>query len=239
MRISAAWSSSRVVTPGETISPIWHNTSPSLAPETRRCSMSEADLSRVIKSSPYPGKNDIRSTGSINSDELPLIAVVDGQSLRHRFVRTHPCSDTLLAVVFPLDEGCTTEVTESLPLWLRIVHVVHTAVGRADASSRYAAERCLDRQVNIYGCGQAKVLLCQVPVQNKACLRLLGRQKRFDDNHVDILVAHKTPSIDLGRNLGRQLALPPKIPEVLTTRKGGHSPGLCDKRTLSALSRAR
>src|SRR5450759_1197568 len=156
-----------------------------------------------------PGNTQVLNVRSGLKPDHQEIAVVDGQSLRHRFVRTHPCSDTLLAVVFPLDEGCTTEVTESLPLWLRIVHVVHTAVGRADASSRYAAERCLDRQVNIYGCGQAKVLLCQilveksglsdsprVPVQNKACLRLLGRQKRFDDNHVDILVAHKTPTID-------------------------------------------
>src|SRR5450756_47850 len=151
MRISAAWSSSRVVTPGETISPIWCNTSPSLAPETRRCSMSEADLSRIIKSLLYSGKNNTRITDSINSNELPLIAVVDGQSLRHRFVRTHPCPDTLLAVVFPLDEGCATEVTESLPLWLRIVHVVHTAVGRADAPSRY----CL-----LYTSDAADDLLC-------------------------------------------------------------------------------
>src|SRR5664280_3837723 len=214
--------------------------------------MSEADLSRIIKNPLYSGKDNTRITGSINRDELSPIGVVDGQSLRHRFVRTHPCLDTLLAVVFPLDEGCATEVTESLPLWLRIVHVVHTAVGRTDTPSRYAAERCLDRQINVYGCGQAKVLLCQilvekcglgdsprVPVQNKACLRLLGRQKRFDDNHVDILVAHKTPSIDLGRNLGRQLALPPKIPEILTTREDGHSPGLRNERALSALSRAR
>src|SRR5450759_152705 len=96
MRISAARSSSRVVTPGETISPIWRNTSQSLAPETRRCSMSEADLSRIIKSLLYPGKNNTWITGSINSDELLLIAVVDSQSLRHRFVRAHPVSYTHL-----------------------------------------------------------------------------------------------------------------------------------------------
>src|SRR5450759_5662889 len=90
--------------------------------------MSEADLSRIIKSLLYPGKNNTWSTGSINSDELPLIAVIDGQSLRHRFVRTHPCPDTLLAVVFPLDEGCATKVAESFPLWLRIVHVVHLSL---------------------------------------------------------------------------------------------------------------
>src|ERR1035437_1040587 len=123
--------------------------------------MSEADLSRIIKDPLYSGKDNTRITGSINRDELSLIAVIDGQSLRHGFVRTHPRLDTLLAVVFPLDKGCTTEVTESLPLRLRIVHVVHAAVGRADAPSRYAAERCLDRQVNVYGWGPAKVLLFQ------------------------------------------------------------------------------
>src|SRR5450756_3153533 len=95
MRSSATWSSSRVVTPGETISPIWRNTSPSLAPETRRCSMSEADLSRIIKSLLYPGKNNTWSTSSINSDEFPLIAVIDGQSC---LLYTSDAADDLLCV---------------------------------------------------------------------------------------------------------------------------------------------
>src|SRR5664279_1664410 len=120
--------------------------------------MSEADLSRIIKDPLYSGKDNTRITGSINRDELSLIAVIDGQSLRHGFVRTHPRLDTLLAVVFPLDKGCTTEVTESLPLRLRIVYVVHTAVGRTNAPPRNTAERCLDRQINVHSCGQDEVL---------------------------------------------------------------------------------